>query len=96
MGLCENSSASFFIFLFFYVISSYVEEEGWWPDSADGDFSKFIAFLYSLDSSIILFFFKLITGSFFDSYFHSFMFSEYIEGSHRSKNEKEWYKERMI
>ena len=42
------------------------------------------------------FIFKLINGSFFHSYFHSFMYRVYIEGNHHSKNGKEWYKERMI
>ena len=33
--------------------------------------------------------FKLINGSFFHSYFHSFMYRVYIEGNHHSKNGKE-------
>ena len=33
--------------------------------------------------------FKLINGSFFHSYFHSFMYRVYIEGNHHSKNRKE-------
>ena len=33
--------------------------------------------------------FKLINGSFFHSYFHSFMYIVYIEGNHHSKNVKE-------
>ena len=35
------------------------------------------------------FIFKLINGSFFHSYFHSFMYRVYIEGNHHSKNGKE-------
>ena len=33
--------------------------------------------------------FKLINGSFFHSYFHSFMYKVYIEGNHHSKNGNE-------
>ena len=40
-----------------------------------------------------IYFFKLINGCFFHSYFHSFMYRVYIEGNHHFKNGKEWYKE---
>ena len=40
-------------------------------------------------SHVVMNFFKLINGSFFHSYFHSFMYKVYIEGNHHSKNGKE-------
>ena len=43
--------------------------------------------LHSL-MSILVHLFKLINGSFFHSYFHSFMYRVYIEGNHHSKNGK--------